>query len=148
MGISDFFVCFCLLIMRGFSSIRSEDITDFGSYLIPFVVPFAMIIITNEIWLIVFVSAERYLAICRKTRINFKKVYYVIGFILLFAILINIGMFWFYGVSRNINMDLVCNDTFYFWANALPALLIRFLLPFIILLFTSILTIKEASTYE
>ena len=145
LGACDFFVCFCQLAFRGFASLRIEALSNFGKYLTPFVVPASVITLTAEIYFVVFLSFERYLAICRQKRVDFRKTYYVIGFILLFSLLINVGVFWLYGVGTEINIELNCDKTFYLWVMTLPQLLFRFLTPLITMLVTSILTIKQVS---
>ena len=61
LGVSDFLVCLCVLVMRGFSSMRIEAISDFGEYLVPIIVPLSIIAYSVEVGLTVFLSFERYL---------------------------------------------------------------------------------------
>ena len=61
LGVSDFLVCLCVLVMRGFSSMRIEAISDFGEYLVPIVTPLSMMAYSAEVGMTVFLSFERYL---------------------------------------------------------------------------------------
>ena len=86
------------------------------------------------------------LAICREEKISKKKSLYGIGFVMIFSIVTNLQMFWFYGIRTDINMDLNCNQTFYLWSVLIPAMVIRFLVPMIILTVTNVLTIRKVFT--
>ena len=48
-------------------------------------------------------------------------------------------------VTSELNEELNCNETFYLYQNYLPNLILRFILPTIILIVTSVLTIKEVN---
>ena len=61
LGVSDFLVCLCVLVMRGFSSMRIEAISDFGEYLVPIITPLSIIAYSVEVGMTVFLSFERYL---------------------------------------------------------------------------------------
>ena len=87
------------------------------------------------------------LAICREEKISMKKSLYGIGFVTIFSIVTNLQMFWFYGIRTDINMDLNCNQTFYLWSVLIPAMVIRFLVPMIILTVTNVLTIRKVFTF-
>ena len=87
------------------------------------------------------------LAICREEKISMKKSLYGIGFVTIFSIVTNLQMFWFYGIRTDINMDLNCNPTFYLWSVLIPAMVIRFLVPMIILTVTNVLTIRKVFTF-
>ena len=83
------------------------------------------------------------LAICHQEKINRKKSLYGIAFIVTFAISTNLQIFWFYGFHTELNMDLNCNKNFYRWSILIPAMLLRFLIPMILLTVTNILTIRQ-----
>ena len=61
LGVSDFLVCLCVLVMRGFSSMRIEAISDFGEYLVPIITPLSMMAYSVEVGMTVLLSFERYL---------------------------------------------------------------------------------------
>ena len=61
LGVSDFLVCLCVLVMRGFSSMRIEAISDFGEYLVPIITPLALIAYSVDGGMTAFLSFERYL---------------------------------------------------------------------------------------
>ena len=64
LGVFDFLVCLCVLVFRGFPSMRIEGISDFGEYLVPIVVPLTMIAYTADVGMTVFLSFERYIGGC------------------------------------------------------------------------------------
>ena len=86
------------------------------------------------------------LAICRQEKIGMKKSLYGIGFVMIFSIVTNLQIFWFYGIQTDINMDLNCDKTFYLWSVLIPAMIIRFLVPMILLTVTNFLTIRKVIT--
>ena len=86
------------------------------------------------------------LAICRQEKIGMKKSLYGIGFVMIFSIVTNLQIFWFYGIQTDINMDLNCDKTFYLWSVLIPAVIIRFLVPMILLTVTNFLTIRKVIT--
>ena len=61
LGVFDFVVCFCVLVFRGFPSLRIEALSDFGEYLVPITVPLTFIAITANVGLTIVLSFERYL---------------------------------------------------------------------------------------
>ena len=87
------------------------------------------------------------LAICRQQKINRKKSLYGIAFIVIFGILTNLQVFWFYGFHTELNKELNCNKIFYRWSILIPAMLLRFLIPMILLTVTNILTIRQVITH-
>ena len=86
------------------------------------------------------------LAICRQEKVNRKKSLYGIGFIVIFSIVTNLQVFWFYGFHTELDMDLNCNENFYRWSMLMPMMLIRFLIPMILLSVTNFLTIRQVIT--
>ena len=87
------------------------------------------------------------LAICRQEKISKKKSLYGIGFVIIFSILTHLQIFWFYGIGTDLNMVLNCNKTFYRWSVLIPAMVIRFLVPMILLTVTNFLTIRQVFTF-
>ena len=86
------------------------------------------------------------LAICRQKKISKKKSLYGIGFVMIFSIVTNLQIFWFYGIQTDINMVLNCNKTFFLWSLLIPAMVIRFLVLMILLTVTNVLTIRKVIT--
>ena len=86
------------------------------------------------------------LVICRQKKINRKRSLYGIGFIVIFSILTNLQVFWFYGFHTKLNMKLNCDKIFYRWTILIPAMLLRFLIPMILLTVTNTLTIRKVIT--
>ena len=87
------------------------------------------------------------LAICREEKISKKKSLYGIGFVMIFSIVTNLQIFWFYGIRTDINMGLNCSKTFYRWSVRIPSMVIRFLVPMILLIVTNFLTIRKVTTF-
>ena len=122
-------------------------INQVGSVLSPVTIPLGF---TASTFITVFLSFERYFAICRKTPITYKKVYISTAVIGIYTFLSFLPTFWLRRittkdgvVTSELNEELNCNETFHFYQNILPNLILRFILPTIILVVTSILTIKE-----
>ena len=61
LGVFDILACLCVLVFRGFPSMRIEAILNFGEYLVPIVVPLTIIAYTADVGMVVFLSFERYL---------------------------------------------------------------------------------------
>ena len=87
------------------------------------------------------------IAICRQEKISKKKLLYGIGFVIIFSIVTNLQIFWFYGIRTDINMVLNCNKTFYLWSVNIPAIVIQFLIPMILLTVTNVLTIRQVNIF-
>ena len=125
-------------------------INQVGSVLSPVTIPLVLMGFTASTFITVFLSFERYFAICRKNPITYKRVYISMAVIGIFTFLSFLPMFWLRRittkdgvVTSELNEELNCNETFHFYQNILPNLILRFILPTIILVVTSILTIKE-----
>ena len=63
LGVCDFLVCLTILVMRGFSSMRIQAISDLGEYLMPIIVPLSFTSYGAEVGMTVFLSFERYLGV-------------------------------------------------------------------------------------
>ena len=127
-------------------------INQVGSVLSPVTIPLVLMGFTASTFITVFLSFERYFAICRKTPITYKKVYISTAVIGIYTFLSFLPTFWLRrittkdgAVTSELNEDLNCNETFHFYQNYLPNLILRFILPTIILIVTNILTIKEVN---
>ena len=83
------------------------------------------------------------IAICRQQIINMKKSLYAIAFVVIFSVVTNLQLFWFYGFHTELNMDLNCNKTFFLWSIIIPQMLFRTLIPLILLIVTNVLTIRQ-----
>ena len=125
-------------------------INQVGSVLSPVTIPLVLMGFTASTFITVFLSFERYFAICRKNPITYKRVYISMAVIGIYTFLSFLPMFWLRRittkdgvVTSELNEELNCNETFHFYQNILPNLILRFILPTIILVVTSILTIKE-----
>ena len=125
-------------------------INQVGSVLSPGTIPLVLMGFMASTFITVFLSFERYFSICRKNPITYKRVYISMAVIGIFTFLSFLPMFWLRRittkdgvVTSELNEELNCNETFHFYQNILPNLILRFILPTIILVVTSILTIKE-----
>ena len=86
---------------------------------------------------------KKILAICRQQMINMKKSLYAIAFVVIFSVVTNLQIIWFYGFHTELNMDLNCNKTFIQVSLIIPGFLFRFLIPIILLIVTNVLTIRQ-----
>ena len=127
-------------------------INQVGSVLSPVTMPLVLMGITSSTLMTVFLSLERYFAICRKETITYKKVYISMAVIGSYSFLLFLPTFWLRRittkdgvVTSELNEVLNCDKTFHLYQNYLPNLILRFILPTIILIVTSILTIKEVN---
>ena len=127
-------------------------INQVGSVLSPVTMPLVLMGITSSTLMTVFLSLERYFAICRKKPITYKK--YTYPWLLLEVIhsCSSFQQFWLRRITTKdgvitseLNEELNCDKTFHLYQNYLPNLILRFILPTIILIVTSILTIKEVN---
>ena len=141
------------LTTRGFPMFGNDFINQVGSVLSPVTIPLVLMGFTASSLMTVFLSLERYFAICRKkTPITYKKVYISMAVIGIYSFLLFLPTFWLRritikdgAITSELNEDLNCNKTFHLYQNYLPNLILRFILPTIILIVTSILTIKEVN---
>ena len=127
-------------------------INQVGSVLSPVTMPLVLMGITSGTLMTVFLSLERYFAVCRKKTITYKKVYISMAVIGTYSFLRFLPTFWLRRittkdgvVTSELNEVLNCDKTFHLYQNYLPNLILRFILPTIILIVTSILTIKEVN---
>ena len=139
-----------VLTTRGFPIFGNYFINQVGSVLSPVTIPLVLMGFTASTLITVFLSLERYFAICHKNPITYKKVYISMTVIGIYTVLVFLPTFWLRRITTKdghitseINEDLNCNKKFHFYQNYLPNLIMRFILPTIILIVTSILTIKE-----
>ena len=140
------------LTTRGFPMFGNDFINQVGSVLSPVTIPMVLMGFTSSTLTTVFMSLERYFAICHKKRITYKKVYISMAVIGIYSFLLFSPTFLLRRittkdgvVTSELNEKLNCNKTFHLYQNYLPNLILRFILPTIILIVTSILTIKEVN---
>ena len=127
-------------------------INQVGSVLSPGTIPLVLMGFMASTFITVFLSFERYFSICRKSPITYKRVYISMAVIGIYTFLSFLPMFWLRRittkdgvVTSELNEELNCNETFHLYQNYLPNLILRFILPTIILIVTSVLTIKEVN---
>jgi hypothetical protein len=141
-----------VLTTRGFPMFGIYFINQVGSVLSPVTMPLVLMGITSSTLMTVFLSLERYFAICRKKPITYKKVYISMAVIGSYSFLLFLPTFWLRRITTKdgvitseLNEVLNCDKTFHLYQNYLPNLILRFIIPTIILIVTSILTIKEVN---
>ena len=125
-------------------------INQVGSVLSPVTMPLVLMGITSSTLMTVFLSLERYFAVCRKETITYKKVYISMAVIGIYSFLRFLPTFWLRRITTKdgvttseMNEDLNCNKDFHQYVLYIPNLILRFILPTIVLIVTSILTLKE-----
>ena len=141
------------LTTRGFPMFGNDFINQVGSVLSPVTIPLVLMGFTASTLMTVFLSLERYFAIYqKKPPITYKKVYISMTVIGIYTFLSFLPTFWLRKittkdgvVTSQINEDLNCNKAFHQYVIYIPSLILRFILPTIILIVTSILTIKEVN---
>ena len=137
---------------RGFPMFGNYFINQVGSVLSPVTMPLVLMGFTASTLMTVFLSLERYFAICRRKPITYKKVYISMAVIGIYSFLRFLPTFWLRRITTKdgvitseINKDLDCNPNFQLYVLYLPNLILRFILPTIVLIVTSILTLKEVN---
>ena len=140
------------LTTRGFPMFGNYFINQVGSVLSPVTMPLVLMGITSSTLMTVFLSLERYFAVCRKETITYKKVYIYMAVIGIYSFLRFLPTFWLRrittkdgGITSEMNEDLNCNKDFHQYVLYIPNLILRFILPTIVLIVTSILTLKEVN---
>ena len=141
------------LTTRGFPMFGNDFINQVGSVLSPVTIPLVLMGFTASSLMTVFLSLERYFAICRKkTPITYKKVYISMTVIGTYTFLSFLPTFWLRKITTKdgiitseMNEDLNRNKNFHQYVLYIPNLILRFILPTIVLIVTSILTIKEVN---
>ena len=131
----------------------NDFINQVGSVLSPVTIPLVLMGFTASSLMTVFLSLERYFAICRKkTPITYKKVYISMTVIGTYTFLSFLPTFWLRKITTKdgiitseMNEDLNRNKNFHQYVLYIPNLILRFILPTIVLIVTSILTIKEVN---
>ena len=130
-------------------------INQVGSVLSPVTMPLVLMGFTASTLMTVFLSLERYFAICRRKPITYKKVYISMAVIGIYSFLRFLPTFWLRRITTKdgvitseINKDLDCNDNFQLYVLYLPNLILRFILPTIVLIVTSVLTLKEVDVLQ
>ena len=130
----------------------NDFINQVGSVLSPVTMPLVLMGITSSTLMTVFLSVERYLAICWKKTITYKKVYISMTVIGTYTFLSFLPTFWLRKITTKdgiitseMNEDLNRNKNFHQYVLYIPNLILRFILPTIVLIVTSILTIKEVN---
>ena len=130
----------------------NDFINQVGSVLSPVTMPLVLMGITSSTLMTVFLSLERYLAICWKKTITYKKVYISMAVIGTYTFLRFLPTFWLRRITTKdgvitseMNDGLNCNKYFHRYVLYIPNLILRFILPTIILIVTSVLTLKEVN---
>ena len=150
LAVCDTLVLVGVLTTRGFPMFGIYFINQVGSVLSPVTMPLVLMGITSSTLMTVFLSLERYFAVCRKETITYKKVYIYMAVIGIYSFLRFLPTFWLRrittkdgGITSEMNEDLNCNKDFHQYVLYIPNLILRFILPTIVLIVTSILTLKE-----
>ena len=127
-------------------------INQVGSVLSPVTMPLVLMGITSSTLMTVFLSLERYFAVCRKETITYKKVYISMAVIGTYSFLRFLPTFWLRRITTKdgvitseMNEGLNRNKNFHQYVLYIPNLILRFILPTIVLIVTSILTLKEVN---
>ena len=156
LAVCDTLVLVGLLTTRGFPVFgnfqTSSFINQVGSVLSPVSMPLVLMGFTASTLMTVFLSLERYFAICHKKPITYKKVYISMAVIGIYSFLRFLPTFWLRRITTKdgvitseMNEDLNGNENFQFYVLYLPNLILRFILPTIVLIVTSVLTLKEVN---
>ena len=152
LAVCDTLVLVGVLTTRGFPMFGNDFINQVGSVLSPVTMPLVLMGITSSTLMTVFLSLERYLAICWKKTITYKRVYISMAVIGTYTFLRFLPTFWLRRITTKdgvitseMNDGLNCNKYFHRYVLYIPNLILRFILPTIILIVTSVLTLKEVN---
>ena len=148
---ADILFCLSQLAYNGFASLDHENLEHLGSILAPISCPGMFITYTISVYITVLLSFERYWAICQQKMVTYREVFKYVCCIIIISHVVNIPYCLMYKwrtneddiITVDFNMDLNCNEIFYTYAIKVVAVIKKFIIPVILLIYTNVLTVRK-----